>query len=162
MRIALTAGLVGAIFMAALLCPMLYGHMAKAQAISDDYGLAYHSYRLPAGQGSARQVHTMTIDELVDLVKSNRSYVIVDTRPRVDYDKAHLPGAVSIPLNLTDSYAGKLDKSRLIVTYCGSSECPESTRSAQEFMRLGFTNIRDYKGGLKEWKDRGYPVYGTG
>ncbi len=102
----------------------------------------------------------ITVDELTDLTRSDQSYVIVDARPREDYDKAHLPGAVSVPLDETDSYAGKFDKGQIIVTYCGSFQCPISTRSAQEFMKLGFKDVRDYKGGIKEWKDKGYPVYG--
>ena len=158
-RIALTVSLVGAIVMATVFCVMAYNIAATAQVNSGGYGIS-NNYRLPADSGSARQVHIITIDELTDLLKSNQSYVIVDTRSRDAFDKAHLPGAVSIPLNLTDSYAGKLDKNQLIVTYCESFQSPESAKAAEEFMKLGFTNVWDYKGGIKEWKDKGYPIYG--
>lgn len=160
MRIALTVSLIGAIVMATLFYVVPYDLAANAQVNSDGYGIPHNNYQLPADSGSAQQVHTITIDELVDLLKSNQSYVIVDTRSRDDYDKAHILGAVSVPLNLTDSYAGKFDKNQIIVTYCGSFQCPDSRESAMEFMRLGFKNVWDYKGGIKEWKDRGYPVYG--
>ena len=158
-RIALTVSLAGAIVMATLFCMVAYNHAAAAQVDSGGYGLS-NNYRLPADSGSARQVRIITIDELTDLLKSNQSYVIIDTRSRDAYDKAHLPGAVSIPLNLTDSYAGKFDRNQLIVTYCESFQSPDSTNAAEEFMKLGFTNVWVYKGGIKEWKDKGYPVYG--
>lgn len=106
------------------------------------------------------QVSILSIDELVDLMKSGNSYVLVDARPRESYDQAHLPGAVAIPLSVIDSYAGGLDKDRTIVTYGDSFESPTGTEAAMEFMRLGFKDVRDYKGGIKEWKERDYPVYG--
>ena len=108
MRIALTVSLIGAIVMATLFYAMPHDLTAYAQVNSDGAGSSYNNYRLPANSGSTQQVRTITIDELVDLLKSNQSYVIVDTRSREDYDKAHLLGAVSVPLNLTDSYAGKV------------------------------------------------------
>jgi rhodanese-related sulfurtransferase len=157
MRIAVTISVVGAIVMATLLCMLPQDLMARAQVGPGDYGLSNNNYQMP---GTALQVHAITIDELIDLTKSDQNYVIVDARPRDAYDKEHLPGAVSVPLDETDSYAGKFDKNQTVITYCGSFQCPISTKSAQEFMKLGFKNVRDYKGGIKEWKEKGYPVYG--
>jgi rhodanese-related sulfurtransferase len=116
---------------------------------------------LAQGVSDEPQVSTMGIDELVDLMKSGNSYVLIDARPRAAYDQAHLPGAVSIPLGEIDSYAGRLDTNSTIVVYCNSFECPISTEAAVEFMRLGFSDVRDYKGGLQEWKERDYPIYGS-
>jgi rhodanese-related sulfurtransferase len=106
------------------------------------------------------QVRTIGIDELVDLMKSGNSYVLVDTRPREAYDQAHLPGAIAIPLSNIDSYEGRLDRNSTVVVYSDSFESPVSTEAAAEFMRLGFKDVRDYKGGFQEWKERDYPVYG--
>ncbi len=119
-----------------------------------------NNFQLPLDKAADQPVHIMNIDDLVKLTKSNTSYVLVDARKRDQYDKEHLPGAVSIPLSTTDSYASKLNKDQLIVIYCEDYKSPVSTDSAKEFMKLGFTNIWDYKGGIKEWKDKGYPVYG--
>ena len=45
---------------------------------------------------------------------------LVDVRDREDYDKAHIAGAISLPLNeLTrDAAARVLDRSRPIITHC--------------------------------------------
>ncbi len=118
------------------------------------------NFQLPGDTGTDQPLHIMNIDDLVKLTKSNTSYVLVDARKRDQYDKEHLPGAVSIPLSTTDSYAANMNKDKLIVVYCQSYQCPISTESAREFMKLGFTNVWDYKGGIQEWKDKGYPVYG--
>jgi len=160
MKIAFTVSLVGAIVMATLFCMMPQDLTAKAQVNSDGYSLPDRNNQMPAGFGTAQPVHVITVDELTELTRSDQSYVIVDARPREYYDKAHLPGAVSVPLDETDSYAGKFDKGQIIVTYCGSFQCPISTQSAREFRKLGFKDVRDYKGGIQEWKDKGYPLYG--
>jgi rhodanese-related sulfurtransferase len=160
MKIALMVCMIGVIILAALFCMMPQDLMAKAQVNSADHSPSNNNYQIPKDPGTIQQVHAITIDELTDLIKSDQSYVIVDARPRDAYDKEHLPGAVSVPLGETDSYASKFDKNQIIVTYCGSFQCPISTKSAQEFMKLGFKNVRDYKGGIKEWKEKGYPVYG--
>lgn len=160
MKIALTVSVVGIIIMATLFCMLPQNLVANAQVNPDGIGISDNNYQIPADSGNIQQVNVITINELTDLLKSDQSYVIVDARPRDAYDKAHLPGAVSVPLDETDSYAGKFDKNQTIVTYCGSFQCPISTNSAREFMKLGFKNVRDYKGGIKEWQEKGYPVYG--
>ncbi len=119
-----------------------------------------NNFQLPQDTGDDQPVHIMNIDDLVKLTKSNKNYVLVDARQRDQYNKEHLPSAVSIPLSTTDSYAANMNKDQLIVVYCQSYQCPVSTESAKEFMKLGFTNVWDYKGGIQEWKDKGYPVYG--
>jgi rhodanese-related sulfurtransferase len=110
---------------------------------------------LSAGTGG-QQIRMLSIDDLNALRNGNTNFLLVDARPGNQYAMAHIPGAVSIPLDEIPLYVGSMDKGRLIVTYCGNYHCPISTKAATEFTRLGFTNVWDYKGGLKEWQDTGY------
>lgn len=43
---------------------------------------------------------------------------LVEVLPADDYDWAHLPGAVNVPLKELDGRAGELDRSRPVVVYC--------------------------------------------
>ena len=43
---------------------------------------------------------------------------LVEVLPAGDYDWAHLPGAVNLPLKELDASAGRLDRSRPVVVYC--------------------------------------------
>jgi len=44
---------------------------------------------------------------------------LLEVLPQKEYERAHLPGAVSLPLgDLYPSAAGRLDKDRRIITYC--------------------------------------------
>jgi rhodanese-related sulfurtransferase len=112
-----------------------------------------------AAQGNplaAPQVHRMSLDDLNALMKSHADFLLVDARPREQYNVAHIPSAISMPLNEIPLYAGSLDKGRMIVTYCGNYNCPISTEAAERLVSLGYTNVYDYKGGIKEWQDTGY------
>jgi rhodanese-related sulfurtransferase len=43
---------------------------------------------------------------------------LVEVLPAGDYDWAHLPGAVNLPLKELDTKAGQLDRSRPVIVYC--------------------------------------------
>jgi phage shock protein E len=44
---------------------------------------------------------------------------LVEVLPAVDYDKAHLPGAINLPLaQLDERGASVLDRGRPVVVYC--------------------------------------------
>jgi rhodanese-related sulfurtransferase len=62
---------------------------------------------MPAGIGR---------EELREL--TGRRAQLVEVLPAADYDWAHLPGAVSIPLKELDTRAGELDRSRPVIVYC--------------------------------------------
>jgi rhodanese-related sulfurtransferase len=55
-------------------------------------------------------------DELRQL--TGREAQLVEVLPADDYDWAHLPGAVSLPLKQLDARAGQLDRSRPVIVYC--------------------------------------------
>jgi rhodanese-related sulfurtransferase len=43
---------------------------------------------------------------------------LVEVLPVEDYDWAHLPGAVNLPLKQLDTSTGRLDRSRPVIVYC--------------------------------------------
>ena len=43
---------------------------------------------------------------------------LVEVLPTEDYDWAHLPGAVNLPLKELDARAGELDRARPVIVYC--------------------------------------------
>ena len=43
---------------------------------------------------------------------------LVEVLPAGDYDWAHLPGAVNLPLKELDARTGELDRSLPVIVYC--------------------------------------------
>jgi len=108
-----------------------------------------------------QKVRTISFDDLQKKIKGGEKFVLVDARSREDYDESHLPGAISAPVEDIRERAGKLDKNAEIITYCGSFQCPASTMAAKELMGLGFRDVLDYKGGIKEWTEKGQSTEGS-
>ena len=104
------------------------------------------------------QARKMTIDQLLSRIHDTKPYLLADARDLDAYDDAHIPGAVSIPADEVSRVADDYDQGLDIITYCGSYECPASTLAAKEFMKKGFRNVWEYKGGIREWADQGHPV----
>jgi ArsR family transcriptional regulator len=58
-------------------------------------------------------------DELREL--TGRGAQLVEVLPADDYDRAHLPRAVNLPLKQLDARAGQLDRFRPVIVYCHDS-----------------------------------------
>lgn len=85
---------------------------------------------------------------------------IVDVLPVESYAAAHIPGAISIPLELVASRARELlpDRNAEIVVYCGNLTCDRSEQALQILHELGYTNVRDYQAGIADWVEAGEPT----
>jgi len=55
-------------------------------------------------------------DELRQLI--GQSAQLVEVLPAEEYDWAHLPGAISLPLKQLDTSSVGLDRSRPVIVYC--------------------------------------------
>ena len=82
---------------------------------------------------------------------------MLDVRQRASYLQKHIKGAKSLPTDEIDKEAKKLDKSKVIVVYCGGYMCPLSGYAAEKLSSLGF-KIKEYAGGIAEWSEAGLPV----
>ena len=101
-------------------------------------------------------VKEITYDEFINIRNSGESYVLIDVLSPDSYTSGHIPGAISMPLDtITPENAAKLlSKDDNIIVYCGSFTCPASTAAAKKLSEMGYRAL-DYKGGLKEWQEKG-------
>jgi len=97
-------------------------------------------------------VHYISKETLAKWMGEKKKPVIIDVLSRQSYKKAHIKGAINIPLKQLKKEAAKLDKSAKVVVYCANYQCHASTQAAHLLGKLGFKNVYDYKGGIKEWK----------
>jgi len=87
-------------------------------------------------------------------------FVLLEILPEEEYRKGHLPGAINVPPDRVAELVPRLvrDRDEEIVVYCGDSECMASRRAAQEMEALGYTDVRAYEGGKRDWADNGLPL----
>jgi len=104
----------------------------------------------------------LTAAGLNEKIKSGQPPVIINVLPVASYTSSRIKGSINIPYKEVGALAPKVlpDKNAEVVVYCGSYQCGASIQAAKTLKELGYTNVYDYKGGLKEWTERGLPLEG--
>ena len=96
----------------------------------------------------------------VHQIWQKRAAVFVDTRSAANFKHGHIPGAVNIPINRVKQTLSVLptDKKALLITYCGSIECPNAYQLMNILLGHGYENVKFFPRGLRGWQALGYPV----
>jgi rhodanese-related sulfurtransferase/DNA-binding transcriptional ArsR family regulator len=88
---------------------------------------------------------------------SRRDVVVIDVRPRDEFEAAHIRGAVSMPLTDLRRRLRELPKTALIVAYCRGPYCVLAPQALTLLRARGF-DARRLEDGLPEWRAAGLPV----
>lgn len=100
----------------------------------------------------------ITTDELEQKMKSS-DVKLVEVLDEEEYKKAHIKGAVNIPLKkIVTEARDKFNKEDEIVVYCSDKECAASPTAAKKLKDAGFSKVYHYEGGKKAWKEAGLPM----
>ena len=78
-------------------------------------------------------------------------FVILDVREQEEYDEAHIPGAVLLPVGMIDedTAAGVIpEKDTVVLVYCRSGN--RSKTASLALAELGYTHVYEF-GGIKDW-----------
>lgn len=99
-------------------------------------------------------------EELFELMENKEKFTLVEVLAEEDYASGHLPFAINIPVDKLADFAPRLlpDKDALIVVYCSGFLCTASTGATRALQSMGYTNVRDYKGGKEDWRVAGLPL----
>lgn len=87
--------------------------------------------------------------------------IFIDARDNWDFADGHIARALNIPefsFEPSDPKLKTIDKNLLYVIYCGSDDCDLSKRLANEFAKIGFTNLYVFLDGYEFWLKNNYPV----
>lgn len=88
--------------------------------------------------------------ELNHWIEEKGPITIVDVRRREDYEKAHIPGAISLPKEQWANPKG-LSKDKTNVLYCYSQTCHLAAGAAVELSKSGYPVI-ELEGGFNTWQ----------
>jgi len=102
--------------------------------------------------------------EELEKILQDRSAVVLDTRPHLEWSVSHIPTALNVapkpgvPMALYTSdvaEVGRLvddDKSQPLVLYCNGPYCGKSKRVAGALLEEGYTDVRRYQLGAPVWR----------
>lgn len=94
--------------------------------------------------------------ELVKRMKAG-AVTLIDVRPVEEYEQAHLPGAVCVPLDDVKEFARKAPKRKQVVAYCRGPYCVFALHAVAALKRRGLDAVR-FEDGVQEWSAAGLPL----
>ena len=101
-------------------------------------------------------VKEITYEQLMQIRNSKENFILLDVLSPESFEEGHIGGSISFPFDTInkDSASAKIPKGSNVIVYCGGFQCKASTASAKKISELGY-KVLDYKGGLKEWQEKG-------
>lgn len=113
--------------------------------------------KLAAAPAGTSEITTPELQALVADPKGD--YVLVDSRPAARYAEAHIPTAISIPVEKMGELAKTMlpadRKDKTLIFYCGGPTCGLSPKAAGMAVKMGFTNVKVMLAGAPGWKKAG-------
>lgn len=109
-----------------------------------------------------QRVRETSVDEVkarLDRVLAGKDkFVLVDVREDREFDADHLPGAVHLGRGIIErDIEGRYpDLQTELVLYCGGGF--RSALAADNLQKMGYTNVISMDGGIRGWRERGYPL----
>lgn len=124
-----------------------------------DLGVAQSAelqHLVSAIQGYEADVESIDLETLQERINQN-SVMVIDVRPREEYQQGHIPGAQSLPLDELQSQLDKLPDDREIIAYCRGSLCTLDQKALQLLKNKGYQASKFTKG-FPEWQAKGLAI----
>jgi rhodanese-related sulfurtransferase len=104
------------------------------------------------------RVRATNVDEVKSKLDHGEKFVLVDVREESEFAKDHLPGAIHLGKGVIErdieARVPKLDTP--LVLYCGGGF--RSALAADNVQKMGYTNVISMDGGIRGWREKGYPL----
>jgi rhodanese-related sulfurtransferase len=104
------------------------------------------------------RVRETNVDEIKARMDRKEKFLLVDVREESEFAKDHLPGAIHLGKGVIErdieQRVPELDTE--MVLYCGGGF--RSALAADNLQKMGYTNVISMDGGIRGWREKGYPL----
>ena len=119
----------------------------------------HHSPRfLQIVRDAKKRVKETTVDQVKARLDRGDKFHLVDVREESEFAKDHLPGAIHLGKGVIERDVEERlpDTGAEIVLYCGGGF--RSALAADNLQKMGYTNVISMDGGVRGWREKGYPL----
>jgi len=104
------------------------------------------------------RVRETSVDQVKARLDRGDRLLLVDVREESEFTKDHLPGAMHLGKGIIerDIEVRVPELNTEIVLYCGGGY--RSALAADNLQKMGYTNVISMNGGIREWREKGYPL----
>jgi rhodanese-related sulfurtransferase/predicted transcriptional regulator len=111
---------------------------------------------LDAYRQRRHEFEAISATELHDRLEKGE-VILIDVRPYVEYEAAHLPGAFSLPLDELATRLSELPPDKAVVAYCRGPYCVYADDALELLTAQGWDVFR-LEEGVLEWQQAGLPL----
>ena len=104
-------------------------------------------------------IEPISAERVKKLIEGGEKFAFVDLRPAGDFQKGHLPGALSIPITELPKRLGEIPKAGRVVLYCACP--PGGVDESYSYLMLrgkGYRNVAVLENGFSAWTQRKFPT----
>jgi len=104
------------------------------------------------------RVRETNVDAVKIRIDRGDKFVLVDVREESEFAKDHLPGAIHLGKGIIerDIEARVPELNTEMILYCGGGF--RSALAADNLQKMGYTNVISMDGGIRDWREKGYPL----
>jgi len=104
------------------------------------------------------RVRETNVSQVKSRMDRGDKFLLVDVREESEFAKDHLPGAIHLGKGIIErDIEGRVpDLNAEMILYCGGGF--RSALAADNLLKMGYTNVISMDGGIRDWRDKGYPL----
>jgi rhodanese-related sulfurtransferase len=104
------------------------------------------------------RVRETSVDEVKKKMDGGSKFTLVDVREESEFAKDHLPGAIHLGKGIIERDIEQRvpELGTEIILYCGGGF--RSALAADNLQKMGYTNVISLDGGIRDWREKGYPL----
>jgi rhodanese-related sulfurtransferase len=105
-----------------------------------------------------KRVRETSVDEVKHRLDRGEKLVLIDVREESEFAKDHLPGASHLGKGIIERDIEERvpDQGAELILYCGGGY--RSALAADNLQKMGYRNVLSMDGGIREWREKNYPL----
>ena len=104
------------------------------------------------------RVRELNVDQVKAKLDRGEKFMLVDVREESEWAKDHVNGAIYLGRGIIERDIEQRipDADTEIVLYCGGGF--RSALVADNLQKMGYCNVFSMDGGIRDWRQKGYPL----
>ena len=109
-------------------------------------------------QDAKKRVKELTVDQVKAKLDKKEKFHLVDVREESEWAKDHVTGAEYLGKGIVERDIEQRipDVNAEIILYCGGGF--RSALVADNLQKMGYKNVISMDGGIRDWREKGYPL----
>jgi rhodanese-related sulfurtransferase len=109
-------------------------------------------------EDAKQRVRETNVDDVKARLDRHDKFILIDVREDNEFDADHIPSAIHLSKGIIErDIEGKYpDLHTAMILYCGGGF--RSALAADNLQKMGYTDVISMDGGIREWREKKYPL----